>query len=153
MDAVFYCIQSCVWCVTFTLYLNDLSCSRTHKPISGRACVENRCPIDQLLDTSVLLSTCVCVHCHFSRVQLFATLWTVACQTPLSMGFSRQECWSGLPCPPPGDLLTQKSNLRLLSLLHWQAGSLPLVPSGKPPIVHYCLPILCYYLTQLIRKI
>ena len=33
-----------------------------------------------------------------------ATLWTVAHQTPLSMGFSRQEYWSGLPCPPPGDL-------------------------------------------------
>ena len=40
----------------------------------------------------------------FSRVQLFATLWTVACQAPLSKGFSRQEYWSGLPCPPPGDL-------------------------------------------------
>ena len=37
-------------------------------------------------------------------VQLFATLWTVARQTPLSMGFSRQEYWSGLPCPPPGNL-------------------------------------------------
>ena len=34
----------------------------------------------------------------------FATPWTVALQAPLSMGFSRQECWSGLPCPPPGDL-------------------------------------------------
>ena len=40
----------------------------------------------------------------FSWVWLFATLWTVACQAPLSMGFSRQECWSKLPCPPPGDL-------------------------------------------------
>ena len=38
----------------------------------------------------------------FSCVQLFATLWTVARQTPLSMGFSSQEHWSGLPCPPPG---------------------------------------------------
>ena len=46
----------------------------------------------------------VCVLSHFSRVQLFATLWTVACRAPLSMGFSRQEYWSGLPCPPPGDL-------------------------------------------------
>ena len=41
---------------------------------------------------------------HFSRVQLFATLWTVAHQAPLSMGFSRQEHWSRLPCTPPGDL-------------------------------------------------
>ena len=40
---------------------------------------------------------------HFSRVQLVATLWTVDHQAPLSMGFSRQEYWSGLPCPPPGD--------------------------------------------------
>ena len=40
----------------------------------------------------------------FSRVQLCATLWTVVYQAPLSMGFSRQEYWSGLPCPPPGDL-------------------------------------------------
>ena len=45
---------------------------------------------------------------HFSRVQLFATLWTVAYQAPLSMGFSREEYWSGLPCsllrdlPDPG---------------------------------------------------
>ena len=41
----------------------------------------------------------------FSRVQLFVTLWTVACQAPLSMGFPRQEYWSGLPCSPPEDLL------------------------------------------------
>ena len=40
----------------------------------------------------------------FSHVQLFATLWAVAHQAPLSMGFSRQEYWSGLPFPPPGDL-------------------------------------------------
>ena len=39
--------------------------------------------------------------CH---VQLFGTLWTVAHQAPLSMGFSRQEYWSGLPCLSPGDL-------------------------------------------------
>ena len=45
-----------------------------------------------------------CVLSHFSRVQLFATPRTVARQAPLSMGFSRQEYWHGLPCPPPGDL-------------------------------------------------
>ena len=47
----------------------------------------------------------VCVLNHFSLVQLFATLWTVACHAPLSMGFSREEYWSGLPCPLPGDIL------------------------------------------------
>ena len=47
---------------------------------------------------------CVCVLSHFSRVRLFATLWTVPHQAPLSMRFPRQEYWSGLPCPPLGDL-------------------------------------------------
>jgi len=42
--------------------------------------------------------------CVLSCVWLFATPWTVACQTPLSMKFSRQEYWSGLPFPAPGDL-------------------------------------------------
>ena len=41
---------------------------------------------------------------RFSCVQLFVTLWTIAHQAPLSMGSSRQEYWSGLPCPSPGDL-------------------------------------------------
>ena len=41
---------------------------------------------------------------HFCRVWHFATLWTVAHQAPLSMGFSRQEYWRELPCPPLGDL-------------------------------------------------
>ena len=45
-----------------------------------------------------------CMGSHFSRVQLCATLWTLALQAPLSMGFSRQEHWSRLPGPPPGDL-------------------------------------------------
>ena len=45
-----------------------------------------------------------CLLSCFSRVQFFAILWTIAGQTPLSMGLSRQEYWSGLLCPPPGDL-------------------------------------------------
>ena len=47
---------------------------------------------------------CACMLSRFSCVQLFTTLWTVACQAPLPMGFSRQEYWSGLPFPPLGDL-------------------------------------------------
>ena len=45
-----------------------------------------------------------CVPSNFSCVQHSATLWTVACQAPLSLGFSMQEYQSGLPCSPPGDL-------------------------------------------------
>ena len=41
---------------------------------------------------------------RFSRVRLLVTPWTIARQAPVSMGFSRQEYWSGLPCSPPGDL-------------------------------------------------
>ena len=44
-----------------------------------------------------------CMLSRFSRVQLFETLWTIARQATLSMGFSRQEYWSGLPCLSPGD--------------------------------------------------
>ena len=50
-----------------------------------------------------LIFSCYVLGC-FSCVQLFAPLWTVAHQAPSSMGFSRQEHWSGSPCPPPGDL-------------------------------------------------
>ena len=46
----------------------------------------------------------VYLMCVFSRIQLFASPWMVACQTPLSTGFFRQEYWSGLPFPPLGDL-------------------------------------------------
>ena len=52
---------------------------------------------------SLLLLLCACMLSCFSCVWLFATLWTVR-QAPLSMGFSRQQYWNGLPCPPPGDL-------------------------------------------------
>ena len=56
--------------------------------------------------------------CMFNGVWLFATPWTVACQTPLSMGFPRHEYWSGLPFPLQGIFLTQGSNPHLLCLLH-----------------------------------
>ena len=46
----------------------------------------------------------LCVKSLQCHVWLFATLWPIACQVPLSMGFSRQENWSGLLCPPPGNL-------------------------------------------------
>ena len=76
--------------------------------------------------------------------QLCPTLWdpwTAACQTPRSMEFSRQECWSGLLFPSPGDLLTQGSNSHLL---HWQADSLMLGHQGSPLMV--CVYIICSHL-------
>ena len=69
---------------------------------------------------------------HFSPVQFFATPWTAAHQAPLSMGFSRQKCWSGLPYPLPGDFPNPGIRPCLLHLLQWQASSLRLAPPGKP---------------------
>ena len=68
----------------------------------------------------------------FSHVWLFETPWTVACQAPLSMGFSRQEYWGVFPAPPPGDLPHPGIKMSLLCLWHWQMDSLPLAPPGEP---------------------
>ena len=86
----------------------------------------------------------VCVLSHFSRVQPFATPWTVARQAPLFTGFYRQEYWSGLPFPPPGDLPHPGSEPMspVSYLLHWPADSLPLAPPGKPCAVMGCTEIL-----------
>ena len=64
-----------------------------------------------------------------SHVQLFATPWTVAHQAPPSMGFSRQEYWSGLPFPSPGDLPDPGTEPRSPTL---QADALTSEPPGKP---------------------
>ena len=71
-----------------------------------------------------------------SRVRLFVTPWTVACQAPLSMRFSRQEYWSGLPDPPSGDL--PHPGMEAMSPV-LQVGSLLLSPWGSsqsnyPPV-------------------
>ena len=82
-----------------------------------------------------------CHACMLSHFRLFVTLWTIANQAPLSMGFSRQEYWSGLPCPPPGDLPNlgiEPSSLtspELARILEWEPfpspGDLP-NPGIKP---------------------
>ena len=74
----------------------------------------------------------VCTLSHLSRVHVFATPRTVARQAPLSMGFSRQEHWRGLPCPPPEDLphpgIEPASPVSPAS----QADSFPLSHLGSP---------------------
>ena len=108
--------------------LSSQTSNRTHAPS-----VETPSPnhwntreFPQLSFEAVFMLSC------FSRVRLFVTPWTVAYQAPLSMGFSRQEYWSGLPFLLQGIFLTQGSNLNLLHLLHWQADSLPLSNLGSP---------------------
>ena len=74
------------------------------------------------------LALAFCVQLLPSCPILFVTLWTIACQAPLYMGFFRQEYWSGLPCPPPGDLANPGIEPVSPAL---QAGSLP----SEPPLV------------------
>ena len=70
-----------------------------------------------------------CVLGHFSLVQLIVIPWTVPRQAPLSIGFSRQEYWSGLPFLSPGDLPNSGIEPRSPAL---PADSLPSEPPGKP---------------------
>ena len=72
---------------------------------------------------------------RFSRVKLCVTLWTAAHQAPLSMGFSSQEYWSGLPFPYPRNLPNPGIEPRSLTL---QADSLPSEPPGKPKNTRVC---------------
>ena len=71
----------------------------------------------------------MCMLSRFSCIQLFETLWTVAPQVPLSLGFSGQEYWSGLPCPPPppGELPNPETEPASPALY---ADSLPSEPQG-----------------------
>ena len=75
-----------------------------------------------------------------SGVQLFVTSWTVAHQAPLPMGFSRQEYWSGLPIPSPGDLPNPGIQLGSPAL---QADSLPAEPSGSQISGLHSLILIC----------
>ena len=71
--------------------------------------------LSALLNYEVLKSkVCVYVLSYFSHVQLCATLWTIACQVPLSTVFSPQEYWSGLPFHSPGDLPNPETELMSL---------------------------------------
>ena len=82
------------------------------------------------------LSPCMCVLGCFNHVWLSADPWTIAHQAPLSVGFSRQEYWSGWPCPPPGDLPNPGIELASLKSPALAGGFLfffkPLVSLGNP---------------------
>ena len=108
-----------------------------------------RCSTGLVLRTRLFTGSKMCIsvastHCArsacslpscFSRVQIFATVWAVVCQVPLSMGVSRREYWSGLPCPPPGDL--PDPGIKPASPAS-QADSLPTESPGKPMFVCVC---------------
>ena len=76
-----------------------------------------------------LENSTVATGLDFSHFRLFAILWTAGCQAPLFMGFPRQEYWSGLLVPSPGDLPNPGIKPKSPAL---QAGSLPFELPGKP---------------------
>ena len=78
----------------------------------------------------------------FSRVRLFVTSWTVAHQTPLSMGFSRQENWTGLPFPPPGDLPNPGTEPKSLTSPALASRFFTTEPRGKPQR-NMCVCMVC----------
>ena len=129
-----------------SFHFYSISSSQVHSPFVGFSTISFSCA--SLHETTWMVS-------RFSHVQLFAcSLYngqTVACQVhpacpmdiaSLSMVFSRQEYWSGLSCPPLGIFPSQGSNLSFLHLLHWHAGSLPLLPPEKPKF--QCIFIFLY---------
>ena len=81
-------------------------------------------------------SLIMCCARHFIRDRLFTTLWTIACQAPLSMGFSRQEYWLGCHFLTQGIFLTQGLNWHLLYHQHWSTDSLPLCHLESPWMNH-----------------
>ena len=96
------------------------------------------------LDTMLLLignktvNSSPCVLNCFSRVQLFVILWTAACCSSLSLGVSRQEHWSGLPCPSPGALPDPGIETAFPAL----AGGFFFTESQGKPIIYYSLSLL-----------
>ena len=87
---------------------------------------------ETLIICCILSNMHACVLSHFSPVILFVTLWTVAHQAPLCMGFSRQECYSGLPCPPPGNLSNPGTEPGSLMSPALTGRFFVLAPIGKP---------------------
>ena len=86
----------------------------------------------------VLLELAVLFADHFSHVQLFVTPWTVALQAPLSMGFSRQEHWSGWPFPRPEDLPSPGIEPPSLESPASAGRFFTTVPPGKPEFNDEC---------------
>ena len=82
-----------------------------------------------------LLSSLLHVLSCFSRVPLFAMLWTVACNLWTVLEIFQQEYWSGSSFLTPRDLLHLGIETDLLYLPHWQVGPLPLIPPEKPDVI------------------
>ena len=109
-------VQVCIytascWTVNFK-WVNFMVCKLIVKNAINECCLVSQSDRDGSLEIlseilKGIVKSFIIYACMLGRFQLFVTVWTVACQAPLSMGFSRQEYWSGLPFPPRGDLPTR----------------------------------------------
>ena len=93
----------------------------------------------------------VCMHVHSQSLchdQLFETPWTKARLAPMSVGFSRQEYWSGLPFPPSGGFPDPEIESASSGSPVWQADSLPLSPRGSPVFPYKIIRELFYMASQ-----
>jgi len=84
-----------------------------------------------------VLCNIILYMCMFSHVPLFVTPWTIACQAPLSTGFSRKESWSGLPFPSPGNLPDPGIKLTSLASPALAGRFFTIESPGKPHISKY----------------
>ena len=132
------------WECTTNPAAEDEPASGSHDPPYGG----KKCPDSSLLGFCML-------RCS-SRVWLCATLWIVNCQAPLSMGFSRQEYWSGLPRPPPGQLsdpgmepksLMSPTLVRVFFSTNATWEALVFYPAGKGSFIR-CFPPLAWTLVK-----
>ena len=108
------------WCHTIAMK------QESQQRVTGRVLISQRI-LNLYLHYFVVCSLCV-----LSCVQLSVNSWTVACQAPLSMGFSRQEYCSGLPFPPPRDLPSPGIELASLTSPASVASFFRTAPPGKP---------------------
>ena len=107
------------------------------------------------LNKEVAYNIRVCMPSRFRHIQFFSTLWTVVCQTSQSMEFSRQEHlleWGAVPFSLFGYLPNPGIVLSLFCLLHWQSGSLPLMPPEKPPNIRGHVPLFLSRLSIVFSK-
>ena len=106
--------------------------ARFHEDSKDHDCFDHCC-ITRVKKSDDIL--CSCVLSRFSCIQHFATLWTVAHQAPLSMGFPRQQYWSGLPCPLPGDLSDPRIRTQVSCSSYTAARFCTAEPPGSPDIM------------------
>ena len=124
-------LSSCLWCCDWRIHLILLSLTVIRQFLGASGLHGYLINSHGVWDGPYLSLT---VGAHLSCVWLFVTPWTVTCQVPLSMGFPRQEHWSGLPCPPLGYLLDPGMEPMSPASRALEADSLPLCRLGSPPV-------------------